>query len=392
MASLIRDRAASTAEMLAVFCDESLVRAALALEAALAEAEAAEGLIPGNAASLIAQVCADLPVDIDSLAAEAAHAGTLAIALLHRLRTRLGEDTAAAKALHLGATSQDVADTALMLQVKAGLDLIERDMGLAARALERLTERHAATPMLGRTLLQPAMPITFGLKTAGWLLALEGARNRLSRERADALVLQLGGGVGALTGLGEKGMAVAERVAKTLGLACPLLPWHARRERIAGLASALAITCGVLGKIARDIALMAQAEVAEAFEPRIPGRGGSSAMPHKHNPTSCQVALSAALRAPGLAATVIGAMPQEHERGLGGWQAEAPVLAELFEIVHGALAAMLPVLDGLTVDAVRMATNLAAAGVGTDTGESVALVRSALDGYRKARSLRPGSG
>jgi 3-carboxy-cis,cis-muconate cycloisomerase len=174
-------------------------------------------------------------------------------------------------------------------------------------------------------------------------------------------------------------MAVAARLAEALGLACPLLPWQSRREGVAGLGAALAILTGAVGKIARDVSLMAQGEVAEAFEPKVEGRGGSSAMAHKRNPTGCQVALSAALRAPGLAATLMSALPQEHERGLGGWQAEGPVLAELFLLAHGALVAMAPVAEGLEIDTQAMAANLAAAEVGQDTGESAALAARALE-------------
>jgi 3-carboxy-cis,cis-muconate cycloisomerase len=381
---MIRDRAAGSAEMLAICGDEALLGAALAFEAALARAEVAEGLIPAGDAESIVAACAEFAVDIATLADEAAHAGTLAIPLVGRLRARIGErDPGAARNVHLGATSQDVADTGLMLQAKAGLALIERDLERISRALAAMAERHAATPMLGRTLLQAALPITFGLKAANWLLAIDGAIVRLRREARTALVLQFGGATGSLAGLDGKAMAVAERLAKALGLGCPPMPWHARRGELAGLAAALAIATGAAGKIARDVSLMAQSEIAEAFEPRVAGRGGSSAMAHKRNPTGCQVALSAALRAPGLAATILAALPQELERGLGGWQAEGPVLAELFIIAHGAIQAMAAVVEGLELDTGRMAANLAAAGVGLDPGESVALVGRALEQHRK---------
>ena len=378
MASLIRDLAASSPEMLAVFDDAALVRAALAFEAALARAEAAEGLIPTAHAEAIVEACAE-PVDIEALAAEAAHAGTLAIPLVARLReTIAGTDAEAAKSAHKGATSQDVADTALCLQGKAAMVLIERDGVALLAALRRLAETHAATPMLGRTLLQGALPITFGLKAANWRLGVGVALQRLGAEAADGLALQFGGATGALHGLDGKGEAVAKAMAAELGLHLPPIPWQARRDAVAGLGSALAILIGAVGKVARDVSLLAQGEVAEAFEPRVEGRGGSSAMAHKRNPTGCQVALAAAIRAPHLAATLIAALPQEHERGLGGWQAEGPVLAELFKLAHGALSAMAPVIEGLEVDAEAMARNLAAAGVGADTGEAEAMTARAL--------------
>lgn len=382
MASLLRDLPASTPAMIALFGDPALLRAALDFEAALARAQAAEGQIRQDAADLIAEVCAGAGFDVAALAREAAHAGTLAIPLVERLRALVAQrDGSAALLAHKGATSQDLADTALMIQAKAAAALIARDAAALAAALARLAEMHAETPMIGRTLLQSALPITFGLKAAGWLLGIDAARRRFEREAADALMVQLGGPAGSLAGLS---MAVVERVAVALDLGVPPAPWHARRDGVAGLAAALAILIGMIGKIARDVSLMAQNEVAEAFEPRTAGRGGSSAMAHKRNPTGCQVALSAAIRAPGLAATVLTGLPQEHERGLGGWQAEAPVLAQLFELAHGALAAMIPVIEGLEIDPAALRANLAAANVGDDAGGSSLLVRRAL-----AHSRRP---
>jgi len=382
---MIRDRAAASAEMLAIFGDETLVRAALAFEAALARAQAEEGLLPAEYAAAIAEACGGLAIDVPALAEEAAHAGTLAIPLVKLLRAKVG-DTDVAQSVHLGATSQDVADTALMLQAKAGLAPIERDLDRIAVALANLAETHAEAPMLGRTLLQAAMPISFGLKAANWLLGIDSALERLRRENEAALVLQFGGATGSLAGLDGKAFAVAGRVAATLGLACPPMPWHARRDGIAGLAAALAIVTGAVGKIAGDIALMAQSEIAEVFEPRIAGRGGSSAMAHKRNPIGCQIAISAALRMPGLASSILAALPQEHERGLGGWQIEGPVLADMFCLAHGAIQAMATVVEGLELDTARMRANLAASGVGVDIGESAALVRRALDHHRKPSS------
>jgi 3-carboxy-cis,cis-muconate cycloisomerase len=379
MGSLIRDRASSTPEMLEAFGDAALVQAALAFEAALARALAAEGLIPDGEAQAVLEACRD-PVDVAELAGQAAHAGTLAIPLVAGLRERAGRrDPAAAAAVHLGATSQDVADTALMLQVARGHRILQRDLRRIADALETLARAHAATPMLARTLLQPAAPTTFGLKAAQWRLLVADASRRLAREAADALLLQLGGAAGTLAGFQGKAQAVVRRVAAELGLRAPPGPWHARRDGLAGLGASLAIAVGSVAKIALDVALMAQAEVGEAFEPVTPGRGVSSAMPHKRNPTGCQVALSAAVRAPHLAATLISAMPGEHERGVGGWQAQAPVLAELFEIAHGAVAAMAQVVEGLEVAPAAMARNLAAASVGGDAGQAEALVGRLLE-------------
>lgn len=380
MSSLLRDRPASTPAMLAVFGDTALLRAALLFEAVLAEAQVEEGLIPLEAGEAIIAACVELP-DVEDLAEAAAHAGTLAIPLVEILRQRVAtrHGDAVAALVHKGATSQDLADTALMLQAKAGAALIRDEAVRLANALAALARIHAGTPMLGRTLLQAALPITFGLKVAGWLQGVDGALARFDVEANGALRLQLGGATGSQAGLDRKALAIAEHLAARLDLALPIMPWHAQRGAVAGLASALAIMIGAIGKIARDLSLLAQTEVAEAFEPRIDGRGGSSAMAHKRNPTGCQVALSAALRAPHLAATLLSALPQEHERGLGGWQVEGPVLADLFHLAHGALAAMAPVIEGLEVDTERMAVNLSATDVGTDTGESEALVAKALE-------------
>jgi 3-carboxy-cis,cis-muconate cycloisomerase len=385
LSSLLRDRPASTPAMLAVFGDAALLRAALLFEAVLAEAQVAEGLIPLEAGEAIVAACVELP-DIEDLAEAAAHAGTLAIPLVQILRQRVAarHGDAVAALVHRGATSQDLADTALMLQAKAAAALIRDEAARLAEALAVLARTHAATPMLGRTLLQAALPITFGLKVASWLQGVDAALARFDVETTAALRLQFGGATGSLAGLDGKALAIAERLAARLDLALPATAWHAQRGALAGLASALAILVGAVGKIATDIALLAQSEVAEAFEPRIAGRGGSSAMAHKRNPTSCQAARSAALRAPHLAATILSGLPQEHERGLGGWQVEGPVLAELFQLTHGALTAMAPVIESLEVDVDRMAANLIAAGVGVDTGESEALVARALTSFAPA--------
>jgi 3-carboxy-cis,cis-muconate cycloisomerase len=386
MTSLLRDLPAGSAAMLDAFGDAAFLRAALDFEAALAAASAAEGLIAEADAAAIALACRSLAPNIEDLAEEAAHAGTLAIPLVLRLRAALKEaHPQAAAAVHRGATSQDLADTATMLQARAAMAVLMPDVVRLETTLAALSERYAATPTLGRTLLQAALPITFGLKTAGWLTGLHAARVRVQSEAETALMLQLGGAAGTLAGMGsgEAALAVAQRVADALGLGMPATPWHARRSAIAGLGGALAILTGTVGKMARDVSLLAQNEVGEAFEPRRPGRGGSSAMAHKRNPTGCQVVLSAALRAPGLAATLLAGLPQEHERGLGGWQAEGIVLSDLFVLSHGAVVAMADVAEGLEVDAGSMARNLAAADVGLDTGASTLLVQRALAALRE---------
>ena len=386
MASLIRDRSASTADMLEIFGDAFLLKAAYSFEAALARALGAEGLLSAGDVALIVGACDAPNLDIAELADEAAHAGTLAIPLVQRLRDDVASRSrTAAEQIHHGATSQDLADTVLMLQTKQASMLIDAALSRIADALDRLAQTHIDTPMSGRTLLQPARPITFGLKAANWLLGIDSAWTRFRNERDGALQLQFGGAAGTLAGFDGKGIAVARRMADELGLSLPVMPWHARRDCIAGLGAALAIVTGALGKVARDISLLSQDEIAEAFEPKIAGRGGSSAMRHKRNATGCQIALSAALRCPALATSLISGMPQEHERGLGGWQAEAPVLADLFALTHGALDTMAVVLEGLAIDPQAMAHNLQSTGLGNDTAEAQLLVRRALEHHRKPR-------
>lgn len=374
MSDVLRLRPAATPAMLAAFGDAATIAHALAFEAALARAQAGEGLIAPAAAQAIGHACATLAIDPAALAEEAAHAGTLAIPLVARLRAAL--DGAAAGAVHRGATSQDLADTVLMLQVRAGAALLFADLDRAVAALAVLAQRHAATPAIGRTLLQDALPIGWGLRVAQWAAGLRDAAAMLRDTVAD-VPLQLGGAAGTRDGLGGHGPAVAARMAAELGLATGA-PWHARRGGVAAIGAALGIALGALGKMARDVALLAQNAVGEAREPAAAGRGGSSAMAHKRNPTGCQVALAAATRAPGLVAALLAGMPQEQERGLGGWQAEAPVLAELFLLASGAAAAMADVGEGLEIDEAAIARNLAAANIGSDIGESVAIVAALL--------------
>ena len=375
MSGLLRSRPATTNPMLAAFSDAATLRHALTFEAELARAEAAEGLIGKADAEAIAALCATIAIDPAELAEEAALAGTLAIPLVARLRAALTDPHS--KALHKGATSQDVADTVLACQICAASRLLDADLARIASALAASAKRHAATPAIGRTLLQDALPICFGLRVAQWRAGIMEAQGRLQREVEAGTALQFGGAAGTRAGLAGKGAAVTTRLAKALGLP-EAPPWHARRGGIAGIAAALAIVIGALGKMARDVSLLSQNGVGEAREPAIPGRGGSSAMAHKRNPTGCQVVLSATLRAPGLVAGILAGLPAEQERGLGGWQAEGPALAELFLLAAGAADTMATVAEGLEIDEAAIARNLAAADVGTDIGESAALVAALL--------------
>ena len=381
MSELLRTRISSTKPMLSVFDDSKVIIYALAFEASLAAAEAAEGLIPLRLAEEIAQACAGLHLDPAVLADEAALAGTLAIPLVKRLRAEMHGE--AATALHKGATSQDLADTVLMLQVVEAEKLLRADLSRVCSGLVALAEKYAATPAIGRTLLQDALPIGFGLRLAQAMAGIENAMQRLQAETGQNAKIQFGGAAGTRAGLAGKGEAVAHRMAKALGLAVDM-PWHARREGVAAIAAALGIVIGALGKLARDISLLAQNAIGEAQEPAIAGRGGSSAMARKRNQTGCQVALSAALRAPGLVATILSTLPAEEERGLGGWQAEGPVLAELFLLAAGSAEAMAPVTEGLEVNETAIARNLQTAAMGRDIGESAAIVSELLAQYRKS--------
>lgn len=358
-----------------VFSDEAIIRHALAFEAALARAQTAEGLLPFEIANEISSLCKTAAVDPAELAQQASSAGTLAIPLVAWLRDHL--TPAAAKAVHLGTTSQDVADSVMMMQVTDATALLRTDVERAVSALHELSERHSTTITIGRTLLQDALPISLGLRLAQWRLGINEALVRLQLEVTKNARVQFGGAAGTRAGLKGRGAAVSRHIAGQLGLPDGA-PWHGRRGGVAAIGCALAILIGALGKIARDVSLLAQNAVGEAHEPRIGGRGGSSAMPHKRNPTGCQVALSAALRAPGLVATLLSGLPAEYERGLGGWQSEASVLADLFCLAGASAAAMATVVGGLEIDEERIAVNLVTADLGTDIGEACELAAAIL--------------
>jgi 3-carboxy-cis,cis-muconate cycloisomerase len=365
----------TTPELAAVFSDGGRLQGMLDFEAALARAQAGLGLVPDSAADAIASACrADL-YDLSALAAASALAGNPAIPTIAALRGRVG--AASAPFVHLGATSQDAMDTGLVLQLRAGLLLLDADLALAIAALRTLATRHRSTIMAGRTWLQHAEPTTFGLKVAGWLDALERDRERLVAWRGRGLVVQLGGAVGTLSSLGPRGLEVAAGLAKALGLDCPRLPWHAARDRVAELGCTLGLLVGTLGKMARDVGLLASTEVAEVFEPDAPGRGGSSSMPQKRNPIGAAAVLAAAARAPALVSVLLGAMTQAHERGLGDWPAEWETIPELFLIAGGAVAHVARLAEGLIVDTERMRQNLDATSGQIFAGRMAAVLAAA---------------
>ncbi len=338
--------------------DEAWLQAMLDVEAALARACADEGLISAEAAQQIAAACVARDFDAAALGRESAQHASVVVGLVRRLRQAVGEPHATA--VHLGATSQDIVDTALMLVARRAMVPLLADAERAAVAAGALADIHRHTPMVGRTLLQQALPITFGLRAATWLAGLDAARRRLIALRESELPVQMGGPVGA------RAPAVAARVAAQLGLAEPVLPWQAVRVPPVMLATALGTLAGVLAKIARDATLLAQQEVGEAAEQRDPGRGGSTAMAHKHNPVAAVSTLACAKRVPSLVATALACMEQEHERAAGAWQAEWGVHAELLSLTGSATAWGRELLESLELDPERMGANLdrlAAAGV-----------------------------
>ena len=370
-----------------LFSDRARVQAMLDFEAALARAEARHGVIPEAAAAAIEGGCRSDLFDFEALAQAAAASGNLAIPLVKQLEAVVEKaDPQAARYVHWGATSQDAIDTGLVLQLRRALDRIDSELLRLQDALASLARAHRSTPLAGRTWMQHAAPTTFGLKAAGWLEATLRHRARLAGLRTRALVLQLGGPVGTLAALGEHGLAVASTAAEELELAAPALPWHANRDRIVEVATTLGLCAGTLGKIARDIALHSQTEVAELAEPEAPGRGGSTSLPHKRNPVASAIALAAAHRVPGLVASALAAMVQEDERALGGWQAEWELLPELVSVFAGALHHLTHAVAGLRVDASRMRQNLEASR-GLAYAEAVEIALVPLAGRADARRL-----
>jgi 3-carboxy-cis,cis-muconate cycloisomerase len=346
---------ASTASMRQLFSDRASVQALLDVEAALAVAGASAGFFSVNEAAAIGAACKAEAVDIEQLTRDAALAGTVVIPLVNWLKAAVPTQ---AKFVHLGGTSQDIIDTALVLQLRNGVALLQADLSTIAAAAAGLARAHAATPMLARTLLQAALPMSFGLKTANWLVAVNDSRRAIDHAASVALLAQCGGAAGAHDAIGNQAGPFLTAFSTALNLPLPATPWHTRRAPLARLAAAIAGAAGAAGKIGTDIALSMQSEVAELSEPAAPGRGGSSAMAHKRNPTLSIAARAAAVRMPGFVAALFAAMDQEHERAAGGWQAETATWPALMLCASGGLAAMAEATSGLIVHAERMAENL----------------------------------
>jgi 3-carboxy-cis,cis-muconate cycloisomerase len=364
--------------------DRAWLQAMLDVEAALARAEARAGLLPAEQAEEIARACRAERFDPAALGEAAAASGNPVVPLVRALGAVLSGPAAAA--VHHGATSQDVLDSAAMLVAHRALGPLLDDLDGAAAAAAALARAHRTTLMAGRTLLQQALPVTFGVKAAGWLVGLDEAAARLEVVRTTRLAAQLGGAAGTLAALGPAGVQVLGAFARELGLAEPVLPWHTVRTRVADLAGALGAAAGVAGKVARDVVLLAQTEVAEVREGGPPGRGGSSTLPHKRNPVAAVAALAAAEQAPGLVATLLAAMVQEHERAAGPWHAEWRPLTELLRTTGSAAAWLRDCLERLEVDPERMRHNLDRTG-GVLLAERVAAALAPALGRQAARDL-----
>ena len=378
MASSLTARMLARASFEKAFAPQSFVRAMLSFESALARAQADEGVIPQRDAETIASACATIVIDLEALAAEGKRSASLAVPLVKLLR----EETArrrggAEKHVHHGATSQDVLDTATALCLKSCLEETDRALESAIRMLALRALEHRATPMLGRTLMQPAIPITAGLKVARWATALAQDRDRLAEAQADALAVQLGGPVGALESLGSKGPAVRHHLAMHLGLA-DAPSWQAHRNGWIDLLDRVSQIAITAGKIARDVSIASQPEIGEMLEaaPR-EGAGASSSMPHKRNPAACALALAAATRMAGLVASLHASAVSENERALGGWQAELAIVPEMASVLGSSVDFIETVAASLVIDAARMTENLERFGEGRSA--DAAALQAAMD-------------
>jgi 3-carboxy-cis,cis-muconate cycloisomerase len=346
----------STAEMRALFADRAQLQFMLDVEAALARAQAKLGLIPAHVAEAVASAARVENLNLERIAASTRKAGYPVAAIVEELGRIAGEE--AARFVHLGATTQDIVDTALVLQMRQGLKLLRTEVVGLAKKLAELAARFRDTPIAGRTHLQHAIPITFGLKCAVWAAPLATDVERLDQAAKRVLVVQFGGAAGTLASLGAEGLAVTVALARELELGVPDLPWHTTRDTLAETVAILGLICGSLAKFALDVSLLMQTEVAEVFEPHEAGRGSSSTMPQKRNPIAAEYILASAKGVQALVPLMLAAMAQDHERATGPWQSEALAIPQCFALTAGALAHARAIADGLKVDSARMRRNL----------------------------------
>jgi len=351
---LFRD-AFGTAAMREVFSDHALLSRYIEVEIALAKAEARCGVIPQAAADAIAARTDVAALDFDALRRETDIVGYPILPLVHQIAQQCGE---AGRYVHWGATTQDIMDSALVLQLRAGLAIIDRDIAALRDILAGLSRRHRDTPMAGRTHLQQALPVTFGYKTAIWLSMFDRHAERLAQLKPRVLVGQFAGAAGTLASLGDKGFAVQQALCEELGLGVPVATWHVARDALAETVNFLALVTGSLGKIAFDIMIMASTEFGELYEPFVKGRGASSTMPQKRNPISSELMLAASKAVRQHAGLMLDAMVQDFERATGPWHAEWIAIPESFVLTAGALHQAKFALAGLVVDEQKMAANL----------------------------------
>ncbi|MEN0073251.1 MAG: 3-carboxy-cis,cis-muconate cycloisomerase [Paracraurococcus sp.] len=349
-----------TDAMRAAMGERAFLAGMLAVEAALARAQARLGIVPAAAAEAIAAAADVDRLDLPALAAATRNTGYPVVGLVRQLSALAGAE--AGRWTHWGATTQDIMDTAVVLQVRDGLGLIEAELEAVIAGLARLARAHRGTVMAGRTHLQHALPVTFGYKAAVWLSPLLTMRERLAQLRPRVERLQFGGAAGTLASLGEQGLAVQAALAEELGLAVPDIPWHVARDGLAEAVSFLGLVTGALSKLATDVILLMQTEVAEVAEPHQEGRGGSSTMPQKRNPISCEYIIAQARGVHALVPQMLAAMAQDQERGTGPWQAEPLAVGQAFLLAHGALACARVIAEGLVVDPARMRRNLESTG------------------------------
>jgi len=344
-----------TPQMRAVFSDHASIVRYVEVEIALARAEARCGVIPAEAADAIAKKSNAAAFDFDLLRQETENVGYPILPVVHQMAKQCGE---AGRYVHWGATTQDIMDTAVVLQLRAALDLVDADIAQMRRILGELAKRYRDTPMAGRTHLQQALPITFGYKAAIWRAMFDRHAERLSQLRPRVLVVQFAGAAGTLASLGDRGLDVQKALAEELGLAVPASTWHVARDGFAEAVNLLGLITGSLGKIAYDVMLMMQNEVGEAYEPFVTGRGASSTMPQKRNPISSELMLAAGKAVRQHAGLMLDAMVQDFERATGPWHAEWIAIPESFVLTAGALHQAKFMLGGLVVDEARMRKNL----------------------------------
>jgi len=370
-----------SAAVTGIFSDRAMLQAMLDFEAALAAAEAEVGAIPATSVAAIRSAADASLYDLDKLGKEAALAGNVAIPLVKALTAKVNER--ARGHVHWGATSQDVTDTGFVLGARKALPIIRADLCAAMQAVIALADKHRATIMPGRTLMQQALPITFGFKAAVWLSGLTAAAERMRWVGANTLALQLGGAAGTLAALGDKGLAVRKALAAQLQLREPDTTWHAQRSRLFDIATALAAVSGACAKIATDVLLLMQTEVGEVFEPAASGKGGSSTMPHKRNPVGSIAIRANHQRISGLITTITLSLAAEHERAAGGWAAEWETMREMFVLAAGSAERLRDMTGGLEVDPNRMRDNLDAT-LGLPLAESLMMALAEKIGRAEA--------